>query len=209
MKLALKKLLQAHPSIQVSTLLSGSLTTPSAKSAFALPTAFESIATTTLSTATATVTFSSIPATYTHLQIRCIARTNGSGTSQNLNMTINNDSGANYTFHQLNADGTSAGAYGEALGRTNCVQVVHITGSSSGASIFGAGIIDILDYTNTNKYRTVKTLRGQDQNASDQSVGIQSYLYTSTTAISRLDFFAGGGDLVQYTQIALYGIKGS
>ncbi len=37
MKLALKKLLQAHPSIQVSTLLSGSLSTPSAKQGFIYP----------------------------------------------------------------------------------------------------------------------------------------------------------------------------
>ena len=203
------RLLGANPSIQVSALLSGSLSTPSAKGVFTVPNSFESIATSTLSTATASITFSSIPATYTHLQIRCIARTNGTGTSQNLNMTINNDQNASYSLHQFSADGTSASAYGESVGRTNCVQVVHITGSSSGASIFGAGIIDILDYTNTNKNRTVKTLRGQVQNASDQSVGINTYLYTSTTAISRLDFSAGSGNLVQYTQIALYGIKGS
>jgi len=174
-----------------------------------LPGSYESIATSTLSTATASITFSSIPATYTHLQIRCIGRTNGSGTSQNLNMTINNDQNTSYSLHQLSGDGTTASAYGENVNRTNCVQVVHITGSSSGASIFGAGIIDILDYTNTNKYRTVKTLRGQEQNGSDQSIGINTYLYTSTTAISRLDFSAGSGNLVQYTQIALYGIKGA
>jgi hypothetical protein len=39
------RLLGANPSIQVSTLLSGSLTTPSAKSAFIPPGDFESIAT--------------------------------------------------------------------------------------------------------------------------------------------------------------------
>ena len=172
---------------------------------------FESIATTTVgSGGTSTITFSSIPATYKHLQVRGIGRTDATGGStQNLNMTINNDTGANYTFHQLNGDGASVGSYGEALGRTNCVQVIHITGSSSGASIFGAGIIDILDYTDTNKYRTVRSLRGQAQNNTDGSLALHSYLYAgSTSAISRLDFFASVGNLVEYTQIALYGIKG-
>jgi len=169
---------------------------------------FESIATATLSTNTASVTFSSIPATYTHLQIRAIARTSATGgTTQNFNMTINNDTSTAYSYHQLVGNGSTAGAYGENVGRSNCVQVLHIPTNSSASSIFGAGIIDILDYTNTNKNRTVRSLRGQDQNNSDGGIALHSYLYTGTTAINRLDFFAGSGDLVQYTQIALYGIR--
>ena len=69
-------------------------------------------------------------------------------------------------------------------------------------------IIDILDYTNTNKVRTVRSLRGQEQD-SPGTVGLHSYLYNSTTAISRLDFVGGGGDIVQYSSFALYGIKGA
>jgi len=171
---------------------------------------FESIATTTLSTATATVTFNSIPSTYKHLQIRAMARTDATGgTTQNLNMTINNDTSASYSFHQLSGGGSSAGAYGENVNRTNCVQVVHITTSSATSGIFGVGIIDILDYTDTNKYHTVRTLRGQEQNNTDGTIALQSYLHTSTTAISRLDFFASVGNLVQYSHFALYGIKGA
>ena len=177
--------------------------------AFAAGGSFESIQTITVgATSAATISFTSIPATYTHLQIRGIARTDASGTSQNLNMTINNDTSSAYGLHQLSGDGTTASAYGENVNRSNCVQVIQITANSSAASIFGTGIIDILDYTNTNKNRTVKTLRGQDQNGVDQAVGINTYLYTSTTAINRLDFFSGSGNLVQYSQLALYGIKG-
>jgi hypothetical protein len=158
---------------------------------------------------TSTVTFSSIPSTYTHLQIRAIARTSATGgTTQNFNMTINNDTSTAYSFHQLLGTGTSASAYGENVNRSNCVQILHITTDGAASSIFGTGIIDILDYTNTNKNRTVRSLRGQEQNNTDSGIALHSYLYTGTTAINRLDFFAGSGNLVQHSQIALYGIKG-
>ena len=171
---------------------------------------YESISTVTVGSNVSSITFSSIPATYTHLQVRIMARNAATGgTTQNLNMTINNDSGANYTFHQLNSDGANAGSYGEGFGRTNCVQVVHIPTSTAASGIFGVGIIDILDYTNTNKLRTIKSLRGQDQNNTDGSVALLSYLYNSTTAVSRLDFSGSGGDIVQYSSFALYGIKGA
>ena len=171
---------------------------------------YESIASTTVGAGgTSTVTFSSIPSTYTHLQIRAIARTSATGgTTQNFNMTINNDTSTAYSFHQLLGDGATASSYGENVNRSNCVQILHIPTNSSASNIFGAGIIDILDYTNTNKNRTVRSLRGQDQNNSDGGIALHSYLYTGTTAINRLDFFAGSGNLVQYSQIALYGIKG-
>jgi len=211
-KLALKKLLQAHPSIQVSTLLSGTLTTPSAKQAFVADGQFESIATVSVgSGGSSTVSFTSIPSTYKHLQIRAIARTSGGsgGTTQNLNMTINNDTSTAYSFHQFSGANTSAGAYGESVGRTNAVQVLHIPTVSSTSNIFGAGIIDILDYTNTNKTRTIRTFRGVEQNITDSSIALSSYLYTSTTAVSRLDFFASVGNIVEYSHIALYGIKDS
>lgn len=174
------------------------------------PNSYESIQTVTVGAGGAsTVTFSSIPSTYKHLQIRGIARTDaGGGTTQNLNMTINNDTSTAYSFHQLLGNGSSASAYGENVNRSNCVQILHITTSTAGANIFGAGIIDILDYTNTNKNRTVRSLRGQEQNNTDGGIALHSYLYTGTTAISRLDFFAGSGNLVQYSQFALYGIRG-
>lgn len=171
---------------------------------------YESIATYVVgSGGTSTVTFSSIPNTYKHLQVRAIARTSATGgTTQNLNMTINNDTSSSYSFHQLLGNGSSASSYGENVNRTNCVQILHITTDSATSGIFGAGIIDLLDYTNT-KYHTVRTLRGQEQNNTDGGIALQSYLHTSTTAISRLDFFAGSGNITQYSHFALYGLKGA
>jgi hypothetical protein len=167
---------------------------------------YESIATFTLASS-GTVTFSSIPSTYSSLQLRYIARSARTGaTTDELAIRLNSDSGANYARHRLSGDGATASATGQA----SQVEISYsqVSTADSTASIFGAGIIDILDYTNTNKNRTVKSLRGQEQNNTDSGIALHSYLYTGTTAINRLDFFAGSGNLVQYSQIALYGIKG-
>lgn len=175
------------------------------------PTSYESIATYAVgSGGVSSVSFTSIPDTYKHLQVRAIVRTTyTSGTTHNLNMTINNDTGANYSFHQLQGNGSAMNSYGENVNRTNCVQVLHMTTDASTSGMFGTAIIDILDYANTNKKRTVRSYKGQDQNNSDGTVGLHSYLYNSTTAISRLDFIPAVGNLTQYSHIALYGIKGA
>ena len=169
---------------------------------------YESIATVTVgSGGTSTITFSSIPATYTHLQIRWISRNTSSG-NNNLNMVINNDTTTNYTYHALEANGTSAGAYGEGKVRAEAIQVGMQATASNSSSIFGAGIIDILDYTNTNKYKTTRCFTGFDANGSG-AFRLNSHLWNSTSAINELDFTNSTGSFVQYTQVALYGIKGS
>ena len=173
-----------------------------------IPPSYESIATVTVgSGGAANVAFTSIPATYTHLQIRGIGRTSDANTGGNLAtyIRINSDTGNNYAFHQLSGSGTSAGASSGTS--QNLIYTIHAGPRGNDLSnTFSAQIIDILDYTNTNKICTVRSLRGQEQNGSG-SIGLHSYLYNSTTAISRLDFVGGGGDIVQYSSFALYGIK--
>lgn len=173
------------------------------------PSSYESIASVTVgSGGTSTITFSSIPSTYTHLQVRWISRNTSSG-NNNFNMVINNNTTAlTYTFHSLEANGTSAGAYGESNLRGEAIQVGMQATASNSSSIFGAGIIDILDYTNTNKYKTTRCFTGYDANGSG-SFRLNSHLWNNTSAINRLDFSNTQGSFVEYTQVALYGIKGS
>jgi predicted patatin/cPLA2 family phospholipase len=78
----------------------------------------------------------------------------------------------------------------------------------TGANIFGAGVIDILDYANTNKYKTVRALSGHDNNGSGY-VNFESGLWMSTSAITSIKLFTAGNVYAQYTQFALYGIKGA
>jgi hypothetical protein len=74
---------------------------------------------------------------------------------------------------------------------------------------FGANIIDILDYANTNKYKTTRTLSGGDNNGSG-FVQFMSGNWRNTNAVTSIDIFQVDGDTIaEYSQFALYGIKGS
>jgi len=197
-KLALKKLLQANPSIQVSTLLSGSLSTPSAKGTF-VPVSFDSIQTVTVgSGGSATVTFTSIPATYTHLQLRIMLPTIADEPA----MRFNSDSASNYSRHGLFGTGSSsAQVYG--------VANETYDGLSAASSQPNVMITDILDYANTNKYKISRTLSGFDQNGSG-TVAFRSGLWRNTNAITTITLSViDSSNFPQYSSFALYGIKGA
>jgi hypothetical protein len=173
----------------------------------AAPNSYESISTVTVSTAVASVTFSSIPATYTHLQIRGIARTSRASTGTTT-LNFNFNGGGTYSNHQLFGNGVSASA-GQATSQSRITQNMLVPKSGDGTgSEFGVFIIDILDYANTNKNKTVKTLSGLDLNGSGD-IRFASGLYQSTSAISSIEFIEPNGpsNITQYSQFALYGIK--
>lgn len=167
---------------------------------------FESIATVTVGAGgAANATFTSIPATYQHLQIRYVVRSTVASTQDVLEIEFNSDTaGGNYARHWVNGQGTTAASYGEGNFQDN----LRVTsGNTAGTGTFGVGVIDILDYANTNKNKTTRTLSGIDNNGSGQ-VALGSGLWKSTTAINSILLKADGGNLAQYSHIALYGIKG-
>lgn len=165
---------------------------------------FESIATVTVGAGGASnITFSSIPATYQHLQVRMLAR--NTSTSNGYNARFNSDSGSNYARHYLIGTGSSVVA--AAVTSTTSAVLNDAAISTSGTNIFGASVCDILDYGSTIKNKTIKTLGGFDNNGSG-SVGFLSGLYMSTSAISSILIFPDAGNFAEFSQFALYGIKG-
>jgi hypothetical protein len=178
--------------------------------AAAVPNSYESIATTTVgSGGAASVTFSSIPSTYQHLQIRLIARSDRNQIdtlTDYLEMNFNSDTGANYAYHQLLGDGSTASS--NAGTSDNYIIVSRISTTTAGASMFGGIVIDILDYANTSKYKTTRSLGGTDQNGSGR-IYFNSGLWQSTAATSTIRLKpSSSNNFLQYSQIALYGIKG-
>ena len=168
---------------------------------FAPSGAYDSIATTTVGAGgAANISFSSIPQTYTHLQIRFIARTNRSATSDLLNISLNGS--ATTTGHYLFGNGSTvfSGVLNSFVGWGSS--------NSTTSNAFGTGIIDILDYANTNKNRVVRTLSGWEGNG-DGEIALTSVLQTSTSAVSSLTITPNTGSFTQYSQFALFGIKGA
>ncbi len=165
------------------------------------PNSYESIQTYVMTGAQSTVTFSSIPSTYKHLQLRIIGNVS---TDSNLLMRVGNgsvDSGSNYSWHQLYGTGSAAGAVAGA----NSTQM-YFASMTNATSIFGASIIDILDYADTNKYKTIRGLDGYDANGSGV-VDLASGSWRNTAAISTIEFRCAA-NFNQYSSFALYGIKG-
>jgi hypothetical protein len=171
---------------------------------------YDSLATVTLSANQSSIVFSNIPSTYAHLQIRAIFRNTNSGTGVDwVDMQLNGDTGSNYKAHYLIGDGGSASAAVSGL-TTGMITALGNPNSGNTANAFGAGIFDILDYANTNKYKTVRTLHGLSNNATSENyVGINSGLWMSTAAITSITLYnnTGGANFAPYSSFALYGVK--
>jgi hypothetical protein len=167
---------------------------------------FFQIATTTLNVAASTVTFSSIPQDYTHLQLRISCRsTTAAGLSWS-RLRMNSDStNANYKGHQLYGDGSSTAS--SAFGSDPGIAAFLTVGSTGTANVFNAAIIDILDYNNTNKYKTIKVLQGNDTNGAGYII-FHSGVWMSTSSINSLTFLdTSAGNYAQYSTFSLYGVK--
>jgi hypothetical protein len=171
--------------------------------------AYESIATVTVgSGGAASVTFSSIASTYTHLQVRAITRST-SGNFNDMLVTANSDSGSNYSWHRILADGSTVTA--GATASTTAITIGVNSSPTQTAGVFAANIIDILDYASTSKNKTFRALTGVDNNGSGYVIPYSGAWYNSSTAISSLVFTpqSGAGNFAQYSSFALYGIKGA
>ena len=165
---------------------------------------FELIATFIATGGETQVTFDSIAQTYKHLQLRTVGRvsTTGIGQSASWYVRFNNDSGSNYGRHQLYGNGSSVASWANTP--SALVDIGQFSAGDAGANIFGAGIFDVLDYTNTNKYKTTRSLSGATVGA---RIALESGHWRSTSAVTRLDV-VNTGSIATGSRFSLYGIKG-
>ena len=164
---------------------------------------YESIATANGTGSSGVITFTSIPNTYQHLQLRWIAKSTGSGSYSWIN--LNNDTSTNYADHYLYGDGASALA-GADTG-TSKINLYGSVSTSTATNVYTAHVVDILDYANSNKYKTVRAFGGQDNNGSG-TIFLSSGLWQITTAVSAITITANTANFSTASQFALYGIKG-
>jgi hypothetical protein len=173
------------------------------------PSSFESIATVTVgSGGSSSIEFTSIPSTYTHLQIRGIVKWSDTSDDRTLlKVEYNSDTGSNYARHLVGGNGS--GAFVDGVASTTARAGARIISSNASyANMFTAYVMDILDYTNTNKYTTTRTLGGFDTNGgSFQEIVLGSFLWQNTAAITTIKLLPGSANFTQYSQFALYGIK--
>jgi hypothetical protein len=165
--------------------------------------AYDALATVTPNGSTGTITFAGIPNTYKHLQVRLLSRSDSAGLNQ-VYIQFNSDTAGNYSNHLLLGDGASAST--AATANATRMSVSLQGGASTAANIYGGAVVDVLDYANTNKFKTLRGLGGADANGSGY-VWYSSGNWRNTNAISSIQIIAENGNFTSASSFALYGIK--
>ena len=152
-------------------------------------------------------TFTNIPQNFTHLQIRMNNRDLYVSTPSYTYMRFNGDTGNTANNHWLRGDGASASSAANQID-LNYVITVPQPGNNALANVYGATIIDILDYSNPNKFKTAKAISGYDLNGSG-FVGQYSGAWRNTAAITSIGIGSAYQEDAANFRVDLYGITTS
>jgi hypothetical protein len=150
---------------------------------------------------------------YQHLQIRYwLPSTPTAGDSIYLqlgNGTI--DGGGNYSFHGIYGY-NGANVVGAVYQLSSTRIETHYSANTTSIDAPFSGVVDVLDYASSSKYKTTQSLSGH-QYVSTASTNYSQLWYVSgnwrnLNPITTLKLVFGGGNLPQYTKVAVYGLKG-
>ena len=174
--------------------------------------AYDSLATVTLTSTATNIDFVGIPSGYKHLQLRySAAATRATYAVNDPWIQFNNDfidNNGNYSWHQLRGDGSAAAATAAASTWRVYAPGQMATNQGSGPAV---GIIDILDYADTTKYKTARWLSGFDTNGTVAGyggfIGLQSGSWRNTNAISSIRISSDYGPYLANSTFSLYGVK--
>ena len=162
-----------------------------------MPATYEKIATTTLGSANASITFSTITAAYTDLRLIITAL---QGSSLNIALRFNSDSGSNYSRVRLIGNGTTA-----ASTRVTSDTEIDLNNTNLSTTIPFLFEIDIFSYSGS-KYKTLLHRSSQDLNGSGSTL-LAVGLWRNTTAIDTILITSKTADtLATGTTATLYGI---
>ena len=141
---------------------------------------YEPIASTTL-VSDGTISFSSIPATFTDLILTFVGLSDRTAdNAEALKLTINADTGSNYSQTRILGSGSAASSDRESSQAR--IQIGRLNDSNTSNTTPGMCIVQFLSYANTNVFKTVlgASATSQEVYGIARTVG----LYRSTSAIS-------------------------
>ena len=165
-----------------------------------------------LTSSAASVTFSSIPATYTDLVLRISARSTRSATSNNMDMRLNADSSALYSWTYIYNSATNA--YSSRVSAYDNIFVGTLNAANSLADTFTSAEVYIPSYT-ASQSKQLSTFSVYENNtappATTNEIDAGANLYRSNTAISSITMTSSVGtfNFASGSSFYLYGIKNS
>lgn len=153
---------------------------------------------TTLSVAVPSISIAGIPSSYR--DFRAVIRYGLTVTGKQINFTVNDDTGANYT--EVGATGYNGGYVGWSDSSIAKFSTMRATGVTLGE--LSTLIIDFPDFSVTDKQKTMLARSNHSGEVSELAGR-----WASTAAITSIQFLpeAGGGNLTAGTTIQLFGIK--
>ncbi len=156
---------------------------------------YVALATQTLGSAAATVTFSSISGSYTDLVL--VANAGQVAGNNGFRFQVNSDTASNYSYTYMVGNGTSATS-GRGTSSTSGESETLMT-----TTLTATFTLQFMNYSNATTYKTI-LVRGGD---ASQKVDATVNLWRSTSAITSITLFPGGGNsFLTGSTFSLYGI---
>ena len=151
------------------------------------------------------ITFSNIPQKYKVLRIIGTGKsTRTNADSAGAQFQFNSDTGNNYEDYVIYGQG---GSFQTDITNSYDRIYTEICFGSAQNNQFGGFITDIIDYTNTTKYKTVKSLSSYGK--SNGWIALCGGTWRSTAAINTIKVMisaSADGNFAQYSQVSIYGI---
>ena len=158
--------------------------------------AYVALANVTLGSSASSVTFSSISGSYRDLVL--VLFTKHTANSNYTRIRINSDSGSNYSHVTMRGTGSATGS--SLSTETYIYPMLAVTESSSD---FMVGRLDFMDYSATDKHKTV-LIRAD---VSVLATNAEAVRWASTSAITSLVIDSSASLFVAGTTMALYGVS--
>ena len=161
---------------------------------------YVALATYTIPSATtdSSVTFSSIPASYRDLVIVIEATTSVDALIQ---ARFNGDTGSNYGYVVMrgtSSTGSSSGTY----------NVAYLMDNLSEATKRFHVLMNVQDYSATDKHKTALVRSGTEQNADgNSSVYASAHRWANTSAITSIELFTSAGGFEAGSTLSVFGIE--
>jgi hypothetical protein len=154
-----------------------------------------------------TITFSSIPQDYKHLQIRGTVRGTNAASFDGFRIYANGISTDTYAVHILQGNGSSVASQGYTASANDLVW--YGAGGNMATGVYSPFVVDLLDYTSTNKNKTFRAISGVNGAGLGSYITMNSSLFLSTNAITSMTIrSSNNANYASATRMSLYGIKG-
>ena len=173
--------------------------------------AFTVIDHTELGAAASSWDVTSIPSSYDHLLVKVSARQDGAYHYVNVYITLNGDTGNNYSHTTIRADSATIETNQNAS-RAN-IHYCMTPAASATADTFGAMTIYIPHYANTANFKQmIASSAAENASATDSEWWLNQTagLWSDTSAVDQITIDAySTDDFVQYSTFTLYGVTGA